>query len=46
MVKDDQVIAITARTWASLFQDDMTVRVPLVVRAPLPRLERRRAKRE
>ena len=31
------------QTSAALFQDDMTLRVPLVVRAQLPRLERRRA---
>ena len=35
------------KTSASLFQDDMIVRVPLVVTAPLPRLKRRRrAERE
>ena len=31
------------RTWAALLQDDMILRVPLMVRAQLPRLERRRA---
>ena len=34
------------RVGVSLFQDDMIVRVPLVVRAPLPPVKRRRRARQ